>query len=128
MPILSMNLTSLEGPVCPGVVQFTCIATNVDTLRWSFNDINSNTIALYVYIPNRDTFPLSLLTSNNNTSVTILSAVQNPQNHDQASFNSTLTMRISALHQMAVQHIICGSLTNHGNLSTANLMVIGELQ
>ena len=106
--------------MCPGIVQFECVATNIETtLIWTFDDV----LRTVVYVFDRmDNFPRTIL-DNNGVEITVLSAVQNVQNLDQANFTSTLTTNISMLLLSGVQTVTCGGTLDNDELQINNVMI-----
>ena len=119
---LTIDLTTLEGEVCPTVVQFTCTIEDLSTLRWFSND---NSIAIYGYISS-DTFPMTL-SSPPGIEISVTSAAPdnvNPQLLDHAT--STLTTNTTFLQVLNIKSITCG---NFGTLSepvTVNFNILGK--
>lgn len=115
-----INLTSNASSACPEVT-FHCFALNLEgtVLRWFFN---TDVFAVYTY--NQDTdlnFDFENQTYNalvGGVNVTVISAIQNPNNLDAVTFLSIMTVtNISTLQKAGVRSVSCGSFTVQSNIS-----------
>ena len=92
-------------------------------LIWAYDNIVSPNAVVYDF-DRMHTFPRTIQDVNG-TEIKILSAMQNVQNLDQASFTSTLTVNISMLLQSGVERVICGGTLDNDELQI-NSVVIGK--
>ena len=119
---LTANAT-LDGALCPGSVQFTCMATQQAALRWRFNNTVPNIVESAYTV---DSSVPSLATPMPGVTVELVSR-ENIVNQTFADFTSTLTVDISVLRDDVVRSISCGSPANTTVLDIPMLTVQGWL-
>lgn len=105
---LTAEPATLEGELCPKVVQFTCTIEDLPFLRWF---INGTQFTSYIY-SDGDTYPLTLpsLPSLPGIGINITSAAPDSSNTDIiGAAMSTLTTNTTLLQGFNIQNFSCGS-------------------
>ena len=117
---LTIELTTLEGEVCP-TVQFTCTIEDLAALRWF---INGSNIASYIYTAG-DTFPFPL-SSPPGIEISVTSAAPDSVDLNLLDATSTLTTNTTVFQAFNMQNFTCGIFGTMSEPVTENFNILGK--
>ncbi len=115
----SNDTTGLQGNICPGGMEMTCIARNIPYMTWYFTDADHQVVMANYSFTEGQKFPVNICDSakgnealdefcKNSGSIKIDVATQG-EGEGVYNFNSTLVARESYIRKQDYQNVQCGS-------------------